>query len=60
MYCAQRFGSKWVFGGQNALAACLTILTPFAARAHVWVVITLRFVMGLVEGTYVYSIPFQI
>ena len=49
-YLAQRLGTKWVFGSQNALAACLTILTPFASRAHVWVVIALRFLMGLVEG----------
>lgn len=49
-WMAQRLGTKWVFGGQNALAACLTILTPFASRAHVWVVIALRFLMGLIEG----------
>ena len=49
-YLAQRFGTRWVFGIQNALAAVLTILTPFASQAHVWVVIVLRFLMGLIEG----------
>ena len=47
---AQRIGTKWVFGGQNALAAFLTILTPIASQTNVWVVIVLRFILGLIEG----------
>ena len=49
-YMAQRIGTKWVFGGQNVLAAFLTILTPIASQTNVWVVIVLRFILGLIEG----------
>ena len=42
---AQRIGTKWVFGGQNVLAAFLTILTPIASQTNVWVVILLRFIL---------------
>ena len=56
-YLAQLFGTRYVFGLQNALAAILTILTPFASMANVWMVIALRFVMGLVEGVTYPSLP---
>ena len=56
-YLAEKFGTRFLFGGQNFLAACLTVLTPFAAQADVWVVIALRFVMGVVEGVTYPALP---
>ncbi|RZF34613.1 hypothetical protein LSTR_LSTR008638 [Laodelphax striatellus] len=48
---AQRFGGKHTLGLGILSTAIFTILTPYAAYKGVWPLITLRFLMGLGEGT---------
>ena len=56
-YMAEKFGTRLVFGLQNFLAAVLVILTPWAAEGGVWLLVALRFVMGLIEGVTYPSLP---
>ena len=56
-YMAEKFGTRLVFGLQNFFAAILVILTPWAAHGGVWVLVALRFVMGLIEGVTYPSLP---
>ena len=56
-YMAEKFGTRYVFGLQNFFAAFLVILTPWASRGGVWVLVALRFVMGLIEGVTFPSLP---
>jgi len=46
---AERFGAKWIFGGSILIAGILTLLTPFAARLHVGLLIAIRILIGAFE-----------
>jgi ACS family sodium-dependent inorganic phosphate cotransporter-like MFS transporter 5 len=46
---AERFGAKWIFGGSILIAGILTLLTPFAARLHVGLLIAIRLLIGAFE-----------
>ena len=56
-YMAEKFGTRLIFGLQNFFAAILVILTPWASHGGVWVLVGLRFVMGLIEGVTYPSLP---
>ncbi|CAF1210203.1 unnamed protein product [Rotaria sp. Silwood1] len=47
---AEKFGSKWIFGGCILIAAILTLLTPLAARTHVGLLVAVRVLIGLFQG----------
>lgn len=46
---ATQFGGKWVFGIGIFITSVLTILTPFAARYSVHLLVAVRVVEGLAE-----------
>jgi len=48
---ADRLGGRWLYGGCVLLSSVATLLTPAAARVHIGVLITLRVLSGLGEGT---------
>ncbi len=54
---AEKYGTRYVFGVQNVIAAMLAILTPGAASLHLWVLIALRFLQGLAEGVTYPALP---
>eukprot|EP00112_Aurelia_sp_Birch-Aquarium-sp1_P022983 Seg668.1 transcript_id=Seg668.1/GoldUCD/mRNA.D3Y31 product=Sialin protein_id=Seg668.1/GoldUCD/D3Y31 len=47
---ATRYGAKWVFGIGILITSVLTVITPFAARISVNLLIAVRVVEGLGEG----------
>ncbi|XP_065055793.1 sialin-like [Rhopilema esculentum] len=49
-YIAARFGGKNLFGLAIIMTSFLTLLTPWASRQHVALLITLRFLEGICEG----------
>ncbi|KAK3096084.1 hypothetical protein FSP39_022938 [Pinctada imbricata] len=49
-FLSTRFGCKRVFGLAILLSAFLTILTPAAARTHVYFLIGVRFLVGFCQG----------
>ncbi|KAK3095969.1 hypothetical protein FSP39_021470, partial [Pinctada imbricata] len=49
-WLSTRFGGKRVFGWFMFVCALATIFTPLAARAHVYFLITLRFLAGFCQG----------
>ena len=59
-WLAQRFGSKYVFGIGVVMTAVLTLLTPLAAQASVWVLVVLRVLEGLFEVTSIQPFPFPV
>ena len=50
-YIAARFGGKNLFGLAILLTSLLTLLTPWASRRHVMLLIILRFLEGICEVT---------
>lgn len=46
---AERFGAKWIFGGSILIPGILTLLTPFAARLNVDLLIIIRLLIGAFE-----------
>ena len=46
---ATRYGAKWVFGIGILITSVLTVITPFAARVSVNLLIAVRVVEGLGE-----------
>ena len=46
---ARKFGGATLLGISVGTSGALTLLTPFAARAHVGVLIALRIVIGMAE-----------
>ena len=48
-YIAARFGGKNLFGVAILLTSFLTLLTPWASRLHVVLLIILRFLEGVCE-----------
>lgn len=47
---ARRYGTKFVFGLANLLTALLGFLIPFATRHHLYALVFLRVLQGLVAG----------
>eukprot|EP00112_Aurelia_sp_Birch-Aquarium-sp1_P008847 Seg1986.2 transcript_id=Seg1986.2/GoldUCD/mRNA.D3Y31 product="Vesicular glutamate transporter 1" protein_id=Seg1986.2/GoldUCD/D3Y31 len=49
-YIAARFGGKNLFGLAILMTSLLTLLTPWACRQHVMLLIAVRFLEGVCEG----------
>ncbi|KAK2585123.1 hypothetical protein KPH14_008633 [Odynerus spinipes] len=47
---ARRYGTKFVFGWANLLTAFLGFLIPFATRYHLYALVILRVLQGVVAG----------
>lgn len=47
---AEKFGAKWIFGGSILISGLLTLFTPLVTRAHVGLLIALRFLIGVFSG----------
>jgi len=46
-WLAQRFGGKRVFGLMMFASSLSTVLVPVAARTHLFLLLTLRFIAGI-------------
>jgi len=46
-WLAQRFGGKRVFGLMMLASSLSTVLVPVAARTHLFVLLSLRFIAGI-------------
>ena len=51
-YLATRFGARYVLGIAVLMTSILTLLTPFAAKIHIGVLILLRVLEGMFEVIY--------
>ncbi|XP_066138412.1 sialin [Euwallacea fornicatus] len=49
-YLAAKFGGKVIFGSGVAVTAALTLVTPWLASAHVYLLLAVRIVEGIFEG----------
>ncbi|XP_025079852.1 sialin-like [Pomacea canaliculata] len=49
-WLAGRYGGRCVWGVSQTICALSTLATPLAARAHVYLVYALRFLLGLAAG----------
>ena len=48
-WLAERFGGKWLFGVGILCTSVLTLLTPLAARTHVYALVAVRVMEGVGE-----------
>jgi len=46
-WLAQRFGGKRVFGFMMLMSSLSTVLVPIAARTHLFLLLSLRFIAGV-------------
>ncbi|KAL1494699.1 hypothetical protein ABEB36_010257 [Hypothenemus hampei] len=49
-YLATKFGGKTIFGTGIAVTAALTVITPWLAYAHVYLLLAVRIIEGIFEG----------
>ncbi|KAK2145734.1 hypothetical protein LSH36_660g02057 [Paralvinella palmiformis] len=49
-WLAEKFGGKWLYGLGILCTAILTLLTPIAARTHVYLLLAVRILEGIGEG----------
>jgi len=48
-WLAEKFGGKWLYGLGILCTAILTLLTPIAARTHVYLLLAVRILEGIGE-----------